>query len=285
MILSIVPRKGLEGYSEDAKNDPEYGFDGGFECRVWAAVYGAEDPPCFEVGDGLLNGPSDVVDVSVVFFVVRGEVSARWGPDWCGETSSDVALVSDDLGRVEAGEDVVGVEGCHVIGAAGQWAGDPVESPQCVGDDLDVDAGVVVLDRVQAGLVGPVVTGQDGAVDQEGGVGGDVCQGGDVLLEGVGQEGGDCGDGSADGGLGHAMAFGEFGLHVVAPEVLQSHHQCFQKTQDRRDGVLLGMVVQFLEQGVALVDGEACAIIHVAVHSSRVSFQDLSYRNELPLCV
>ncbi|WP_395858101.1 transposase, partial [Arachnia propionica] len=30
-----------EGYSEDAKNYPEYGFDRGFECRVWAAVDGA----------------------------------------------------------------------------------------------------------------------------------------------------------------------------------------------------------------------------------------------------
>ena len=48
---------------------------------------------------------------------------------------------------------------------------------------------MVVLDRVQAGLVGPVVTGQDGAVDQEGGVGRDLSQ-----------ECGDCGDGSADGG-------------------------------------------------------------------------------------
>lgn len=58
-------------------------------------------------------------------------------------------------------------------------------------------------------------------------------------------------------------------------KVLQGHQHRPWKTQDRREGMPVEMLLQLLEQSVELVDGDACAIVHTAARSSGIYFQDV----------
>ena len=73
-----------------------------------------EDSPGFEVGDGLLDGPSELVDFFVVPFRVLAHVLVLWLAVGGGHAATDVALVADVLGGVLSVEDAVGIEGWTV---------------------------------------------------------------------------------------------------------------------------------------------------------------------------
>lgn len=85
----------------------------------------------------------------------------------------------------------------------------------CLVAILDVDPRPVVFAGVQLRVVGPILGGQKGAVDEEGGVLRDLLQGRDAAGESICEDCCHSVDGWADGRLGHATAFSKLGLDSV----------------------------------------------------------------------
>ena len=126
--------------------------DCGGECVVWSPVVSVGDLPRLEVCDGLLDDPSDLVDGAVGGLLRGGECGVGRLLGGGEEAAADVAFVGDYLGRFESGQDIVGVKGDDVVCRAWQGIRYP---PKCTvegGEELDVDAGGVVLAGVQFGL-------------------------------------------------------------------------------------------------------------------------------------
>ena len=100
-------------------------------------------------------------------------------------------------------------DGFRVVGGARGRVGHPDQPTVQVAGDLEVQAGAVVLARVQAGLVPPVPARHEGAVDDQLGVRGEPVGGWDVVFQDTGEQECPGGQDPRDGGLGDPGQFGE----------------------------------------------------------------------------
>lgn len=221
-----------------------------------------EDAPGFEVGDGLFDGPSEFVDRGVVVSGFLADLAGCRFSLRRGHSASEVALVRDELGGVSSVEEVVGVDCGHVMGAAWQRVGDPHDAPGQGGHDLDVDPGGVVLAGVQLGVVAPGPAGQEGPIDQMGGVGGDLVDGGYLVCQDLGDDRGEFRHGTADAGLGHTELFRDLGLGPVGAQVDEHRHQCPVEAQHIREFPGDVGFCDPVEDMGELCGGQACAILH-----------------------
>ena len=104
----------------------------------------------FEVCDNCFNGPADVVDRTVVCFVVFGECAAGWFPYWGDISAADVATVTDDSGLAvgkifqQSGR----LQGCSVMGASWQWIGDKPWFVVEIAGQVDIHSCLVVFTGV-----------------------------------------------------------------------------------------------------------------------------------------
>ncbi len=158
-------------------------------------------------------------------------------------------------------------DGFRVVGGARGRVGHPDQPTVQVAGDLEVQAGAVVLARVQAGLVPPVPARHEGAVDEQGPGRVEVVHGGDEVLEGFGQAGRPPADGPGDGGLVHVEGLGELGLGAVTSVIDEGESDFLFGGQ--RPGPacsLRGTRVGLDEdraQGCHCGRGETCCMIHV----------------------
>lgn len=185
-LLSRVENQYREVYSGGEDVEAEYCFDGCGEGCVWAVVVGVEDAPGFEVGDGLFDGPSELVDLGVVVPDSFRHGFPCWFLLWGGHSAPGVAFVGDELGWVSSFEDGVGVERCDIVGVAREWVGDPQDVTGHGADDLEGDPGGVVFPGVRLGMGTPRPAGHQRSIDQQGGVGGDLLEGGDQVGQDLG---------------------------------------------------------------------------------------------------
>jgi hypothetical protein len=100
-----------------------------------------QDSPGLEVGDDLLDYPSNLVNLGVEFLLPVQQVAMWWFLDWRDHIVADVAFVAYPVSGIHTGEHGCLGQAVVVVPAAVDGVGNPCQSPAEGSCDLDVHAG------------------------------------------------------------------------------------------------------------------------------------------------
>ena len=226
-----------------------------------------EDSPGLQVRDCLFDSPADFVDGGVELLLPVEKFAVWWFFDRSDHVEADVAFVADPVLGVDPVEDAREAQRGAVVAAAVDGVGDPTQPAGQVADDLDVQAGRVVLAGVELWVVVPAPAADQGAIDDQLLIAGQLLGGRGELTRHPCQRRCDRRDRPGDRRLGHSVVLRQFLLHVISPQIGQRDRNGFEQAQNRRVIVTVGTRVGRIDKRAQvgdLVFAEACGMVHAA---------------------